>query len=90
MIATKRSEVNEGLEKVSDNAGQLGQHDLPESRVVLSGYLRDYQFVAVENLATSGLVNEPRSRAPNGTYHIVLFVKKSPTPGAHARSLLVR
>jgi hypothetical protein len=52
-------------------------------------YLRDYEFVAVENLMAPDLVNESRSRESNETYHIVLFVKKGPTPGTHARSLLI-
>ena len=53
-------------------------------------YLPDYEFVTVENLMTSDLVSESRSRASNEAYHVVLFIEKSPTPGTHARSLLIR
>jgi len=52
-------------------------------------YLRDYEFVTVENLMTSDLVSGSRSRASDETYHVVLFVEKSPTPGTHTRSLLI-
>lgn len=55
----------------------------------MTRYLRDYEFVAVENLMAPCLVNEQRQGERNETYHIVLFVKKGPTPGTHARSLLV-
>lgn len=52
-------------------------------------YLRNYEFVTVEDLAVSDLVNELRSREVNETYYIVLFVEKYPTSSAHTRSLFV-
>ena len=57
-MAAKRSEINEGLGRVSHAAGELGWVDLPESGVILPSYLRDYEFVVVENLIASNFVNK--------------------------------
>ena len=62
---------------------------IPECRIVVTRYSRDYEFVAVKNLMSPELVNESRSREPNETYNIILFVEKGPTSGTHARSLLI-
>jgi hypothetical protein len=62
---------------------------LPDTRIVTPRYSRDYELVAVENLMASYLVNEPRPHESSETYHIVLFVEKSPRPCTHARPLLI-